>query len=403
MRVLIIGSGRIGCGYLAPLFQSEGWDLVLATRTKKVARRIRKAAKFSARITRTGGWQGPRKITMRPVGAVATSAGGFAHAVAEADLICTAVGVTAVDGLAEPLAHALAARPRGRAIDVVTVENDDCAPRLADGVERIARSAGVRLPPTGFAGGVATVAVARGDWRGKGAVRFVGDGARGLIVDQTRLVAGRAFPSEVVLTPDYLPRLREKLYVFNAGHAICGYLGWLRGHRTVAEAVADPLLRPMVVGCLLEARRALLQAYPELGEEVRDPVAAVLERYADPELTDPLARVAREPIRKLAPHDRLLGPVALVRRALGVVPPYFSLAVAGALLYRGGDDPQALTLQSRLADEGVMAVLASVCGLEPDDPFAVSVAEHYRGFILAPKETIFPPAHSPGDLADAAL
>jgi mannitol-1-phosphate 5-dehydrogenase len=332
----------------------------------------------------------------------------FDRAVAEADLLCTAVGVGNVPALAAPLAKALAGRAGSRPVDVWVVENDDCAPGLAEGVRAVAAAMTLSLPPVAFAGGVATVAVAHGGWRDGPRPEFVGDGARTLHLDAGRLRTRPTALPGVEATRHYQARLREKLFVFNAGHAICGYLGWLRGHRTVADAVADPFLRPMVVGSLLESRRAVLAAHPELGAEVRGPVAGILARFGLPELADPVERVARDPLRKLRPRDRLLGPVALIRKSGGCVPLYFALGVAGALLYRGQGDPQARELKNMLEAEGVGEVLRVACGLALDDPFARAVVERYRGFIIGEGEVLFPPAQEtvrdpllPGSLQEA--
>jgi mannitol-1-phosphate 5-dehydrogenase len=241
---------------------------------------------------------------------------------------------------------------------------------------------------------VAKVAVARGSWRNERHPEFVTDSARELFVDAGAL--GTAPPSlpGVGVTNDYVARLREKLFVFNAAHSICAFLGWLRGHKTIDRAVLDPFLRPMIIGCLLESRSAVLASHPKLGHDLHGPVEEALRRFANSALADPVDRVGRDPIRKLGPRDRLLGPVDLIRRVNGRVPPYFALGVAGALLFRPDGDGQACELRTTLGCEGVMSVLRHICGLEPDDPFTQAVAGRYRNFIFTPEGTIFPPAHA---------
>jgi mannitol-1-phosphate 5-dehydrogenase len=243
-------------------------------------------------------------------------------------------------------------------------------------------------------GAIADVAVARGNWRtAESVAEFVGDGFRSLLVDERGLITGVPSLSGVSGTRSFLPHLHEKLYVFNAGHAICAYLGWLRHHSTIAEAAADPFLRPLIAGSMLEARRAVLAANPSLGTDLHGRVAEALARFGDRELADPIVRVAREPIRKLAPGDRLLGPAELIRQRTGRVPKYFALAVAGALLYRNDRDEQSRRLGLELERSGVMAVLESVCGLAPNHPFAQAVAARYRAFIITASETVFPPVN----------
>ncbi|HVM26494.1 MAG TPA: hypothetical protein VM433_02345 [Mycobacteriales bacterium] len=399
MRVVVVGAGKIGCGYLAPLFCGAGWQVTLAGRDPEVVGRMRAAGSYRSRVTDpvspVAGAASPASgstTEIRGWTAVVVGSPEFRDAVAHADLVCVSVGVARVRAVGEPLADALTGRDPDRPLDVWVVENEDCASSLEDAV-RLA--AGARaLPPLGVAGAVAHVAVARGGWRETAEPEFVGDAARRLYVDATRLLTPLPELPGVQPTPDYLARLREKLYVFNAGHAICAYLGWLRGHSTIAEAVRDPFLRPMVAGSLLESRRALLASHPRLGNDVHGPVTEALARYADDELADPVVRVARDPLRKLGPHDRLLGPVGLVREQTGHEPPYFSLGVAGALLYRGDDGEQTRELQTRLSHDGVRRVLEEVCGLTTGEGFLDSVATRYAGFILLPDETVFPPVYA---------
>jgi mannitol-1-phosphate 5-dehydrogenase len=400
-RVLIVGPGRIGCGYLAPLFHAAGWEVVLGAPTEDTAARIRRADGFRVRITTAppagsnGSGAHQRAFEVRGVTAVAVGSEAFEHAVAGADLVCASVGVANATSIAASLARGLARRAPDRRLDVWSVENGNCAPELEARVRDVAAAEGSSLPPVGFAGAIAEPAVAHGDWRQAERPEFVGDDARVLYVDARPLTTPLPNLPGIVPIRDYEGRLREKLYVFNGGHTICAYLGWLRGHATIAEAVADPLLRPLVVGSLLESRRALLALHPELGDDLHGPVAEALRRYADPALQDPVVRVARNPLRKLRRHDRLIGPAELIRRATGRLPVYFALGAAGALLYRGDDDPETTQLASRLAAEGVMAVLRSVCGLARDDELADAIATRYCGFIVTPEETLFPPVHVP--------
>lgn len=384
MRVVIIGPGRIGCGYLAPVFREAGWEVILAARNTAAVSRIRRAGGFDIRVTGAT----PSVKTFTGDEAVAVGEGEFDEAIAHSDLVCTAVGVSNVSTLASPLARALSGR-LGAPLDVWVVENADCAALLARGVRA---QAGNPLAEIGFAGAVATAVVARGGWGDSSRPVFVGDMPRRLYVDQRPLKSQVTLPNGVELTDSYLARLAEKLYGFNSAHAICAYLGWLRGHRTIDQAVADPFLRPMVAGCLLESSRALAAAYPQLGLDPEEAAAEAMRRFSNVELADPISRVAREPNRKLAAGDRLLGAVALIR-ATRRLPSYFSLAIASALLYRHPDDVAALELGERLTRQGLRSVLRELCGLEDGDHFADAVERHYRSFVFTDDETLFPPVY----------
>lgn len=373
MRVVIIGPGRVGCGYLAPLFREGGWETVLAARTAATVRGIRAARYFQVRVA--GRIQ--REVECGRV--VVVGSPDFDRAVAEADLVVAAVGVDNVADLGSPLARALASRGAASSpIDVWVTENGECADILASATRAAATASALSLPAVGFAGAVTGVAVAHGGWSGGETPEFVRDDVRWLSVDRTRLTCPLPDLPGVRGTMRYRQRLREKLFVFNAGHALCAYLGALRGHESVAQAIRDPVIRSRVELCLLVSRSALVHAYPGLGHEVQAPVIEALRRFGDEQLADPVARVARNPIRKLGPTGPLVGPAKLVDEAFGRVPTPFAVGVASALLYRDGADAQASTLASMLREAGVASVLSQMCGIDPDDDFGRNVLSRYE-------------------------
>jgi mannitol-1-phosphate 5-dehydrogenase len=391
VRALIVGPGKLGCGYLCPLFRDAGWDVVLSARTREQADRICTVGRFGVRITGSGATR-----EVRGVAAVATGTPDFEREIASVDLVVTCVGVRRLRGLGAPLVRGLAMRDPHLPLQVWVAENQDCAPLLEDSVRTVAANAGISLPPLGFAGAVAEVTVGRGDWRDVERPIFVGDSNRCLWIDESSLIAPLPRLSGVEATPSYRARLQQKLFLFNAGHALCAYLGVLRGHRSIDRAVGDRFLRPLVAGSMLEAGRALASAYPGLGDDVHGCVGNAIRRFEDAELADPVDRVARDPIRKLQAQDRLVGAAQLVRGMLGHVPCHFALGIAAALLYRNQRDEEARRLKRMLERKGVAQVLRSVCNLHPEDELAQAVTRRYRGFILTENGALFPSVYERG-------
>jgi mannitol-1-phosphate 5-dehydrogenase len=374
-RVVIIGPGRIGCGYLASVFAAAGWHVVLAARTPEVAARIQGADHFTVRITGDGGVQ-----QVRAEG-VAFGTEAFERAVRDADLLATAVGSRAVEGLGEQLTHALATRPADRPIDVWAVENANVASVLDAAVRRTAAREGLGLPPVGFAGAIAFAAVSHGDWKQSRRPEFVSDTGRWLLVDAERLVCPLPPLPRIGATRRYEEHLTAKRLVFSAGHALCAYLGARRGHQWVDEAATDPLLRPLIQRAMRESRRALVGAHPDSGGALEGPVEWALERYANAELHDPVRRVARDPMRKLGPEGPLVGAARWVSRTTGEVPSGLAAGIAAALVYRDPADAQAVQLAAMLAKHGVAAVLAEVCGIDRADPLADEIIRQYQRLV----------------------
>jgi mannitol-1-phosphate 5-dehydrogenase len=106
-------------------------------------------------------------------------------------------------------------------------------------------------------------------------------------------------------------------------------------------------------------------------------IGEIIRRLANRALGDTIFRLTHDPLRKLGPEDRLVGAARLVEKA-GETPDALSWGIAGGYCFDDTDDPLAVTLQQRIAAEGLDAVLASVSGIEPDEPLAALVRERYR-------------------------
>ncbi|WP_087510126.1 mannitol dehydrogenase family protein [Cellulomonas iranensis] len=164
-------------------------------------------------------------------------------------------------------------------------------------------------------------------------------------------------------THDVAPFERAKLRVLNASHSTLAYLGALRGHATIAEAVADPELAAVVRALLDEDVLPTLVA-PE-GTDLRAYRDEVLHRFANPRTGHTTVQVAMDGSQKLP--VRLLGTVA-DRLAAGVVPHAAAHAVAGWVAYvraaAAGDlvvGGQAVALDDPVADR----LAAAATGPDP--------------------------------------
>jgi mannitol-1-phosphate 5-dehydrogenase len=80
---------------------------------------------------------------------------------------------------------------------------------------------------------------------------------------------------------------------------------------------------------------------------------------------DEVKRVAREPMRKLAPNDRLVGPMKLAME-YGIPVDNYAIGVAAAMLYDNPEDPQSVQLQAMIAEKGVIGALTEITGIAGD-------------------------------------
>ncbi|MCW3840750.1 mannitol dehydrogenase family protein [Micromonospora yasonensis] len=151
-----------------------------------------------------------------------------------------------------------------------------------------------------------------------------------------------------VLTRDVAAWETVKLRMLNATHSMLAYLGALRGHETIAAALADDHLATAAAALMVEDVAPTLRVSD--GLDLADYRREVLARFANPALRHRTVQVAMDGSQKLP--VRLLGTIR-DRLAAGAVPRYAALAVAGWMVYvaRGRDvRDRDLPLEDPLAD-----------------------------------------------------
>ncbi len=135
--------------------------------------------------------------------------------------------------------------------------------------------------------------------------------------------------------PDLLPFEEAKLYGHNAVHALLGYLANKAGLKFMSDIAADKKLLQFGLDAFLqECGPALIAKYKGLDplftpEGYRPYAEDLIERMVRPSLRDAVARIIRDPRRKLAWNDRLIGTMRLALDA-GVQPTRFAQGAAAA-------------------------------------------------------------------------
>jgi mannitol-1-phosphate 5-dehydrogenase len=171
--------------------------------------------------------------------------------------------------------------------------------------------------------------------------------------------------------------LERKLYIKNTGHFAIGVLGYLKGYTLMDEAARDPEIFDRVDAATRESAAAVVAKHGLSPEETEQYRRTFLEQMTSPFLPDDITRVIREPIRKLAREERLVGPAMLAcdqRQSPGAL----AYVIAAAFRAVNPDDPQSLQLQSRLNSDGLESTLTQVCGIPQGHLLSDLIAQAYR-------------------------
>ncbi|MGC9467605.1 MAG: mannitol-1-phosphate 5-dehydrogenase [Anaerolineae bacterium] len=379
---VIFGAGSVGRGFLGQLFSESGYDVVFVDVDDALVTSLQQRGVYTLRLA------GVVKVEERTIGPVRAVDGrdvdAVAREVAQAAVIATAVGARALSAVAIPIASGLERRWKtadSTPLNVIVCENLHDAPGILNGHVAAALpqdQRGLLDGRVGFAPAVIArmSPVPTAEQRAVDPTLIVAEPYKILPVDEDALVGEGLDVVGLMPVSPFEAYTDRKLYIHNAGHAILGYLGYQAGHEYGYEALDDPGVRSRLDQGLGEARRALIAVYGFEPVALQEHIDYLLVRFANRALGDPVARLARDPLRKLSPSDRLVGAARLAERN-GIEPKGLAWGIAAALRYDNSDDGHAVRLQQQIETEGIAHTLATVCDIAPDEPLGKLVLARY--------------------------
>jgi mannitol-1-phosphate 5-dehydrogenase len=387
------GAGNIGRGFIAQLFHESGYEVVFVDVVPEIVAALNESRQYRLRIV----GRGAQDIQITDVRAVhGQQREQVAREVAACEIACTAVGVGALRFVAPNLAAGLQLRHAqgGGALNVLVCENLHDASGLlkslvAEHLPEAEREA--ILAKVGFVQAVVSrmVPLQTEEDRREDPAGIRVEGYKKLPVDGQAVVGTLPSIVGVKVVADFEAEVERKLYTHNCMHAVMGYLGHLAGFTYGYEALEHPATRAMVDAVMEDTGLALVRKHGFDPQEHAAITLDILERSRCRELGDTCFRLARDPIRKLAPDDRLTGAARLCE-AQSVPTDRLAFVIACALRFESPEDPSSLEMQQRIRSEGVERVLQSLCAVAPEEPLGRAILTEYARLARAsePFETI---------------
>ncbi len=381
-KVVVFGAGATGRGHVGLLAWQAGFELVFVDKKPDLVQLLQRAGSYRVRL------YGDREQEIEVSGFRvyhASERAKIAEEVADAALVLTAVFDQNLPDVAETLALAVpvcAARQRSEPLNCIACENmmDSSSTlgahvlaQLGDGERAYAQEHFgfpdcmiSRVVPRPEPDPLLIVTEDYNEWTAR-ADAFRGEKPPAL--------------AALELVENQSARLERKLFIHNGGHAVCGYVGFHRGHRFIHEAVRDPVVGQHVAGALDELGEVIRRKHGFSPESIDAYKADLGRRGAIPQLADAVLRVVRDPVRKLSPRERLVAPAVLAVE-YGLPRAWIVKGIVAALKYRHPDDAQSLALAARLAQQGLEPTLYEVCQLAPNSPLVAEIRAAWDGWNL---------------------
>lgn len=168
------------------------------------------------------------------------------------------------------------------------------------------------------------------------------------------------------LVADVAPYETAKLRMLNGAHSALAYIGLVRGHECVQQAIADPAIRPLIDRLMREEAAPTIDAAP--GQDLAAYSDALLGRFANPALHHRLIQIAMDGSQKIP--QRWLETLAWHQKR-GARCPALEAAIAAWIAFLRSDhsidDPLADKLREAAAGPDAMERLFGDGGLIASD------------------------------------
>ena len=157
--------------------------------------------------------------------------------------------------------------------------------------------------------------------------------------------------------------LTRKLYTYNAASCVIAYLGWKKGYTNYADAANDEEILALLDKNYEITNRVLCKEFGYEEEDQKEFALLSRTKFCDRTIVDTVARNARDPQRKLAAAERIMGPIALMYKYeedAGIL----EQTAAAAIEYdNDGEDAWRAIKAEKTYEE----ILTDICGLKESD------------------------------------
>jgi mannitol-1-phosphate 5-dehydrogenase len=376
------GAGNIGRGFIGALLAESGYFVIFADVDKKLIKELNTHESYDVHVLD----ERERTEEIRSFAGASSQTDEVYHFIASPHtrLITTAVGPNVLERIAPAIAKGLKERRAANAgaLNVIACENmvgqtetlgKYVQSHLSD-EENVWLSANI-----GFANcSVDRIVPAPSTPHAENPLDVGVEEFSEWAVDKTTLHAPIDPPVQgMVLTDSLQAYIERKLFTLNCGHAIAAYLGFAHGLDRIDQALENQQILEDVRGALREGGAALVKKHGLDAKEHERYVERVLARFANPKLHDDVERVGRQPLRKLAKGDRLLGPTVMARE-YGLPIDHLARGIAAAFLFDVKSDPQSVELIGKVDQVGIERAVSAYTGFEADSDVHGKIVSAYK-------------------------
>ena len=365
-KAVHFGAGNIGRGFIGEILSKNGFEIYFVDTNKAIIDELNTRHSYEIGIASSS----PEKISVSGVFGINNGENpkDVIEAIAQADIVTTAIGPNILPYIAELVAKGIQKRKEENKqvqIDIIACEN------MIGGSEFLEKKVAEYLSDSD------KVYLANYIGFPNAAVDRIVPGQKHedllyvevepfceWVIDESQ-IKNKSFKLEGVHYASNLePFIERKLFSVNSGHATVAYSSAYKGYKTILEGLQHKEILSALKGVQKETRALLLAKWPQYftEEDLMSYHQMIISRFANPKIIDEVTRVARTPIRRLGYDERFIRPIReLNERGLSY---QNHLDIVGKIFaYQDENDSQSVQLQEKLSTMDFQRLIEEVTGL----------------------------------------
>lgn len=374
-KVVVIGAGRSGRGYVGELLFLDGWQVVYADNDEALTDQLKAIGKHTVYELSQAS---ERSVVVSGYETVNTKTDHQAYIehMMDADLVMTALFPEAFEQVSKDLAEVIHRKKQAAKKGFLTVTLGANYVGLYKKFYDLISS---QLPPEDIpyfekrVNLVESIILRLSSWptpqqRREDPLSIQGGTLPTLQINKSilRSMAPEKIPSFLLLEDDTLKIMKKKIWQGNTLHCTMAFMGIYRNHTYIYEAARDPYIMMCANNAYIEANRGLAALY---GSDVlvrREAMEATWASYQDESVKDSVMRVGGDPVRKLSRNERFIGP-ALLCAEEGIIPYFICRGAAYGFFYENKNSQNTYhetDIRQYVAAHGIEQSIQDICGLD---------------------------------------
>lgn len=337
-KIVVIGAGKTGRGFLARLLREVGEEILFIDKNEELVAQLNKEKEFQIRFF--GNVREPYTVDH-------FTACTWENAdLTDAELIFVSVGGQNLPDVGAKLSEKLA---DDRHYYIITAEN----------ASKPSETLKTAIGKTNISVSESTVFCTTIE---DGALHINSENYPYLQCN-AELLDGYVPAAKTIKPIDHFSNfLTRKLYTYNAASCVIAYLGWTKGYTNYADAANDEEILELLDANYAVTNKVLCAEYGYEEQDQQEFAALSKAKFCDRTIVDTVSRNARDPQRKLAGAERIIGPIKLLHK-YGEDASVLEKTAAAAILYDNDGEDAWKAIKAEKTPE---QILTDICGLDSE-------------------------------------